>query len=151
MIVSAFGAEGAPLMAALHKEAFGDPWSEGAFVDLMARSIAFAFAAHEGDAPLGFILAWAPLPDAEILTLAVRPDARRRGVGAALTAAAAERAVKAGASGLYLEVAADNHAARALYQRSGFVETGRRRGYYARGVERIDAILMRKALSGAAS
>lgn len=71
--------------------------------------------------------------EAEILTLAVRPEARRRGVGRALLAAAMEAAAAAGARRMLLEVAEGNAAARALYAAAGFVQAGRRARYYADG------------------
>ena len=69
--------------------------------------------------------------EAEILTLAVRPSARRAGLGGRLVEAAVVRAAALGAERMFLEVAEGNVAARALYARSGFVEMGRRRGYYS--------------------
>ncbi|WP_313577184.1 GNAT family N-acetyltransferase, partial [Brevundimonas sp.] len=65
------------------------------------------------------------------LTLAVRPTARRAGLGVRLVEAAVVRAAALGAERMFLEVAESNAAARALYARSGFVEMGRRRGYYS--------------------
>jgi ribosomal-protein-alanine N-acetyltransferase len=81
--------------------------------------------------------------EAEILTLAVRPETRRRGIGARLVRAAAVRAADLGAERLLLEVAQDNVAARGLYARCGFIEVGRRRGYYARpGAAAADALTL---------
>ena len=68
--------------------------------------------------------------EAEILTLAVLPAARRQGLGSRLVAACLAEAGAAGAARLHLEVGAGNAAARALYVRAGFVEAGRRAGYY---------------------
>ncbi|MNE73850.1 ribosomal-protein-alanine N-acetyltransferase [compost metagenome] len=81
--------------------------------------------------------------EAEILTLAVRPSARRSGLGARLVEAAVVRAAALGAERMFLEVAGDNAAARALYARAGFHEAGRRRGYYARADgSREDALVL---------
>jgi len=80
----------------------------------------------------GFILCRVVADEAEILMLAVRPDARRSGLGRRLTEAAADVCMTRGAERLFLEVAEDNMAARMLYVRAGFVEVGRRRAYYAR-------------------
>lgn len=91
----------------------------------------------------GFVLARAAADEAEILTLAVVPAWRRRGLGAALLAAAQRRAASLGAAQLFLEVAADNDAARALYAGAGFEAVGLRRGYYAGG---RDALVLRRAL-----
>ncbi|MGE3141733.1 MAG: GNAT family N-acetyltransferase [Hyphomonadaceae bacterium] len=142
-------------MAALHAAAFDAPWPAEAFVKLLETRAAFALVAL-ADAPdeshseesLGFVLAWAPAADAEILTLAVAPAARRQGVGAALTRAALAAAARLGAQAMLLEVAEDNAAARALYARLGFVEAARRRGYYARRSGGVDALVLRRTLVG---
>ena len=82
------------------------------------------------------------LPDGvEILILAVHPDKRRRGVARRLMAhmISALRPAK-----IWLDVAADNYPAQALYSGFGFIEYGRRSKYYKRaGNSAIDAVLMR--------
>ncbi len=74
--------------------------------------------------------------EAEVLTLAVRPAARRRGIGRALVEAAATLA-EASAAAMFLEVAADNPGAVALYAQTGFEIVGRRPGYYGRAGGRV--------------
>lgn len=125
-------------LAALHAEAFDMPWDAAAFSALLDQ--AGVFAVEEAD---GFILMRAVADEAEILTLAVRPVARRRGLGGRLVGQGAAAAAARGAARLFLEVADDNTAARALYVRAGFVEAGRRPGYYARADgSRWDALLL---------
>ncbi len=80
--------------------------------------------------------------EAELLTLAVLPDARRQGLGTKLLAACLSEAAQADAVRLHLEVGASNAAARALYARAGFAETGRRAGYFRAAGGREDAVLM---------
>lgn len=80
----------------------------------------------------------------DVMTLAVAPAARGRGLGRVLVDELARRAVTRGAAHLVLEVRADNAAAFALYTRAGFAEIHRRRRYYPGGV---DAIVLRKSLS----
>ena len=113
-------------LAAIHAEAFAAAWDQAALSELLASPGVFAVA-EEG----GFILIRVVVDEAEILTLAVRPSARRAGLGARLVEAAVVRAAALGAERMFLEVAEGNAAARALYARSGFVEMGRRRGYYS--------------------
>ena len=86
--------------------------------------------------------------EAEILTLAVAPAARRQGVGLALVAAAARHAQQLGAATMFLEVGVSNGAARALYARSGFREVGKRKAYYA--AEGENALILRADLPLAA-
>ena len=74
--------------------------------------------------------AFAAAGEAEILTLAVIPSARGRGMGRDLMQAAAMHAGTLGAQTLFLEVGTDNPAALALYNGLGFIRAGQRKGYY---------------------
>jgi ribosomal-protein-alanine N-acetyltransferase len=130
--------EVADRLAALHAEAFDAPWDAAAFADLLGQA-----GVHLAEVAGGFILIRTVADEAEILTLAVRPAARRLGLGATLVARGAAEAAARGARRLFLEVADDNAAARALYDRAGFVEAGRRPRYYARANgSRRDALLL---------
>lgn len=130
------------VLAAIHAASFADAWNERALADLMATPGAFALAAEEG-----FILARVAGDEAEILTLAVRPSARRRGTARALVAAAASHAQQRGAQVIFLEVGIANNAAMALYRCLGFTDAGRRKGYYARpGAAPEDALVLRSNL-----
>ncbi len=125
-------------LAALHAEAFDAPWDAASLSALLTSPGVFAVAEEDG-----FILIRVVADEAEILTLAVRPAARRGGLGGRLVAAAVVRAAALGAERMFLEVAEDNVAARALYARAGFNEAGRRRGYYARADgSREDALVL---------
>lgn len=130
----------AELLAALHAQAFDRPWAAAEFDRLLTNPASFAFVA----AAAGFVLAWNSGDEAEILTVAVVPQRRRRGVGSALVAAAAGAAAGRGAKAIYLEVAESNAAASQLYAKLGFVEVGRRKGYYEDGA---DALVLRKHLA----
>jgi len=137
----------ADALAALHAAAFEAPWSAAAIAQVLSGPGAFGLLASDG-APLGMILARAIAGEAEILTIAVAPAARRRGLGRILVDAARALAVQAGAETLFLEVAVDNAAAIALYTAAGFVSAGRRPGYYDRGdAGRIDALILRLDLN----
>ncbi|RZJ03622.1 MAG: GNAT family N-acetyltransferase [Brevundimonas sp.] len=136
--------DAAARLAALHAEAFDAPWDATAFDSLLGQ-----VGVHLAETPDGFILMRTVADEAEILTLAVRPDARRRGLGAELVARGAADAAARGATRLFLEVADDNDAARALYARAGFEEAGRRPRYYARpDGSRRDALLLALNLTG---
>lgn len=76
------------------------------------------------------------------LGLMVAPHHRRRGIGAALLAAAVEWAAGAGVRKLELHVFPHNEPAIALYEHFGFRREGYRRAHYRRGDELVDAILM---------
>lgn len=113
-------------LAEIHATAFAAPWDAAALEALLDQAGVFVL-----EQPDGFILLRAVADEAEILTLAVRPESRRQGLGARLVREGATKAASHGARRLFLEVADDNTAARALYAGAGFVETGRRPGYYA--------------------
>jgi tRNA threonylcarbamoyl adenosine modification protein YeaZ len=96
-------------------------------------------------APAGFALGQVIADEAEILTIAIRPDRQNRGDGRALLAAFEIAAAGRGASRIFLDVAEDNLAARALYSGAGYSLDGRRRGYYRRpDGGHSDALLMSK-------
>lgn len=144
-MIEAVGIDAAGLLADLHARAFDKPWSEPELAKILDNQATFALVARSGAAQ-GFVIAWSAAGDAEILTVAVVPEARRKGVGASLVTAAGVAALVRGASHMHLEVAEDNAAARALYLKLGYEEAGRRNAYYAGEGGAVDAIVMRRAL-----
>lgn len=80
----------------------------------------------------GFAMLRLVADEAELMTIAVDPKWRGKGVGKALLKAAFEDLMLSPARRLFLEVAADNAPAIALYRGHGFAEVGRRTGYYPR-------------------
>ena len=129
-------------MAALHQAAFTRerPWQAQEFADLIAGPFVTLHAR-----PHGFALSRTVAGESELLTLAVDPAHQGQGLGRALLL---QWLGDITAQDAFLEVAADNTAALALYHSVGFAETGRRPGYYQReGARNADAILMRKELT----
>lgn len=125
-------------LAEIHAEAFDAPWSVDAFAALLAQPGVRLEAETEG-----FVLIRVAADEAEILTLAVRPSARRQGMASRLVRKAAASAERDGAERLFLDVAEDNGPARALYARLGFEAAGRRPRYYARAEgPAVDALLL---------
>ena len=116
-------------MAALHARSFSTPrpWSEAEITELLASPLVFALTR-----PGAFLLGRVVAGEAELLTIAVHPDQRRSGLGGALVDAFVTEARARGGESAFLEVAASNTAARALYANCGFAPAGRRRGYYHR-------------------
>ena len=146
MIIAVAEVSDASQLARLHATAFEASWDEAAFADLLAQAGAFGLATDDG-----FILCRTVVDEAEILTLAVRPEARGQSLGLKLVSAAAELAKASGAVSLFLEVAEDNRAARALYRRAGFAEAGRRKAYYKTAKGPVDALILVLNLIGDAS
>ena len=137
-----------PALAALHGASFADAWSADSLGRLLASPGAFALVAERDGRPAGFVLARNAAGEAEILTLAVSPAARRLGLGRALVGEAARGAAESGATVIFLEVAVANLAARSLYGAFGFEEAGRRKGYYMEdpGSAPGDALVLRAEL-----
>lgn len=129
-------------MAVLYARAFPEsrPWTAAEIAALLAAP-GFAVASEAG-----FALGRSVAGEAELVTVAVDPSARRAGRGRALLTAFEARARSLGADTAFLEVADDNVAALALYRASGWTETGRRRGYYHRKTGPVDAVTMSKTL-----
>ncbi len=118
-------------LTAMHAASFSESWTGEALGALLDSPGAFAFIGIEmSSLAAGFVLARVAADEAEILTIAVRPNARRKGLGRALVKAAAAQAKKMGAQAMFLEVGETNAAARALYRSLGFAQAGRRKDYY---------------------
>lgn len=126
------------------RQMFGtEAWTESGYrTELADTRHRFYVAAEDGAALVGWAGVMVIGDEAQILTVGVVPDARRRGIGRLLLDALITEAVRRGATTAFLEVRADNAPARALYTNDGFVEIGTRRGYYDAG--RMDAVVMRR-------
>nr|WP_207186589.1 GNAT family N-acetyltransferase [Rhodobaculum claviforme] len=124
----------------MHAAAFVHPrpWDAAEFAALLRQPHSLLEGAEDG-----FVLLRVLADEAEVLTLAVAPHARRRGLATGLLARAMARAADHGARAAFLEVAAGNAAARALYARAGFEQVGLRAGYY--GGE--DALVLHRRLA----
>ena len=118
----------------------------------MARIIAiagfFGGLAWEQDEPAGLALALDLGGECEILALGVDPGRRRAGTGSALLSAICEEATRRGGNRIFLEVAADNDAARTLYGAYGFSQIGRRPHYYRRAAGPVDALVLCRKITG---
>lgn len=138
----------ADLLAGMHRICFADAWDADAMASLLTMPGAQGVIAVDGDSlrpalqppgPAGFVLWRAAAGEAEILTIAVLPPWRRGGLGGRLLEAALCASAAAGAEAMFLEAAADNTAALALYEKRGFQRVGLRKAYYGDK----DAVVMR--------
>ena len=112
---------------------FPEPWSEADFARLLASSGVLGLIARTGDDPEGLSLIRTVAGECELLTIGVRPTARRSGVGAFLLAQSEIAARRAGAKRLFLEVSERNAPASGLYEREGYRQIGLRKNYYRDG------------------
>ncbi len=136
-------------LAALHAVCFTEAWDADAFATLLAMPGAFALIAEEPehDTPSGFLMIRGAGDEAEIITLGVLPERRRRGLARQLLFGGMRKAASCGARRLFLEVAADNATALALYRTAGFAQVGRRADYYHRADGDMAALVMARDIT----
>lgn len=117
------------LMAAAFDPQFGEAWTRGQCLGVLAMPGVALTLAFAEDEPAGFALTRTIMDEAELLLLAVAPAQRRTGIGGALLRSVVTGCVAAGVTTLHLEVRAGNGAVQ-LYERCGFTKVGERRDYY---------------------
>ena len=125
-------------LAAIERACFAEPWSADALREELGRGI-FLTAEADG-AAVGYVGCQTVLDEGYISNVAVSPDCRRQGIGAALSAELTRRAGRLELAFLTLEARASNAPAIRLYEKMGFQQVGRRKRYYQRPQE--DAVLM---------
>jgi ribosomal-protein-alanine N-acetyltransferase len=109
---------------------FGEAWTFSQCAGLLPMPGVWLTLARTGDALAGFALSRIVADEAELLLLAVKPDARGGGVGRALLERFADASAARGARRLHLEVR-DGNGALNLYSNAGFTLAGRRSRYYS--------------------
>lgn len=121
---------------------FGEAWTRSQCAGILPMYGVTLTIAHRGAMAIGFALARSVMDEAELLLLAVDPEAQGAGVGHQLLQHFIRESRKSGASTIHLEVRDGNSAAH-LYSHAGFHIVGRRREYYknANG-DRYDALTM---------
>jgi N6-L-threonylcarbamoyladenine synthase len=128
------GADYADILAAIHAPCFEDCWDAGAMSALLATPGSIALLAtqdkNKKSEAGGFVLLRVAADEMEILTLAVLPHMRRRGVALALMQAVRWQAEKTGTKKIFIEYARNNVAAHALYEKAGYAQNGVRMNYY---------------------
>ena len=130
MIVRRAELSDVPAAAALERAEFPDGADEGMLARLWETDGGVILAAEEGNDLLGYVWARFVLDEGDIGNVAVAPDSRRRGIGAALLKALFAESERRGAAVLQLEVRESNTLAIALYRSFGFVPVGLRPRYY---------------------
>ena len=132
--------------ARVHAQCFGRRWNSTEFESLLGDPQVVANAAIDAKAKSmsGFVLSRRAADEAEILTIAVAPASRRKGIAGALLTAHLGHLAASGTRALFLEVDGDNQAALTLYASFGFRQVGERKAYYPRpGATAATALIMR--------
>jgi ribosomal-protein-alanine N-acetyltransferase len=121
---------------------FSPPWSfEDILYEIEENSLARYIVCEEDSRVVSYAGLWVILNEGHIMNVAVHPDFRGQGRGAAMLGSLIERTVlESGVTDFTLEVRASNDAAVRLYERAGFRKEGRRPGYYSDPAE--DALIM---------
>ena len=132
-------------VAALEKLCFSDPWSETSVASELDNPLSLWLIAEEEGTVLGYVGSQTVLGEADMMNLAVAPEARRQGTGRALVLALVDALTEKGSHSLMLEVRVSNTPAQKLYESLGFSQVGRRPKYYVN--PREDALILRKEWS----
>ncbi|MGI9352824.1 MAG: ribosomal protein S18-alanine N-acetyltransferase [Rhizobiaceae bacterium] len=121
-------------LSEIHTACFSRGWSDGEFEALLAQGNYFCLVARKpgkvGKPPSAFVLAKTVLDEAEIISVAVKPSARRKGIARQLMDAAIRQLNSDRVKFLFLEVDMTNEVAIHLYRKMGFREIGNREAYY---------------------
>ena len=129
-------------VAALEAVCFSDPWSEASVASELDNPLSLWLVARDAAGLLGYIGSQSVPDEADMMNLAVRPDARRQGVAQALLQALEAALRENGIRSLTLEVRAGNAPAIRLYTQAGFRQVGLRKNYYFHPKE--DALILKK-------
>jgi len=121
------------------------PWTRGNFADALEAGYV-GWVAREGGDVIGFAVLMRAVDEMHLLVIGIAPEQQRTGRGRMLLGFAITQARETGMTRMLLEVRPSNPGAIAFYQHAGFVQIGRRRGYYPSSTGREDAIVMAKDL-----
>ena len=131
----------------LDVQTFAMPWSKEALsYDILENDNAFVIVAEYEGEFAGYADIWTVLDEADLNSIAVRVDFRRKGIGDAIMLAMTEMLSANGVATINLEVRFSNMPAIKLYKKYGFNECGVRPGYYLDNGE--DALIMKRETGG---
>lgn len=134
---------------AIEAQCYSHPWTRGNFIDSLAAGYLAELRLSDAGECIGYWVAMPGVEEMHLLNLSVAPRHQRRGHAQAMMRDLVQHARERGDHQLWLEVRISNTAARLLYGRIGFLESGLRRNYYPLvGGRREDALLMSLALDG---
>lgn len=129
MKIRAFQETDFPAILKIAEESFSLPWSLKSFQEEIASRISQLKVAELSSEVVGYVLYRTVVDEAEILSVAVKPEKRRKGIATALLKEALKDIEKT-ANVCFLEVRVSNKEAIGLYAKLGFRITGLRKKYY---------------------
>jgi ribosomal-protein-alanine N-acetyltransferase len=131
-------------VARIEQQAMPAPWSEEQLQAEIEAGNSIALVVEYNDHLCGYAFFRTCLPECELVHLVVAPEWQRRGAAFVLLEQALADFSGQGYAMCFLEVRESNDAARRLYAKAGFLQTGTRKYYYSQPVE--DALLMSRDL-----
>jgi ribosomal-protein-alanine N-acetyltransferase len=147
-VVEAATPRDAPRLAELHGASFHRGWGEGEFERMLAERHTLVHRLRLGRKSIGFAVSRMAADEAEILSIAIDPTHRGRGLSRDLLLTHLGHLAGRGIRTIFLEVEENNQPARRLYEWAGFTVVGRRERYYQEpGGQQLNALLMRRDLS----
>lgn len=129
-------------IAELEKICFHDPWSVNSIASELSNPLSCWIVAMDDDRLAGYVGSQSVLGWADMMNIAVHPDYRGQGVATKLINSLIDHLKQAQVTCLTLEVRISNLPAIILYEKLGFIQVGRRPGYYRN--PREDALILRK-------
>ena len=135
-------AEDIAQVAALEQACFSDPWPQSVLAHELENELSLWLVAKQDGEVLGYVGSQSVLDEADMMNLAVRETARRRGIAKALVCALCRKLSEKGVQSLTLEVRDSNEPAIRRYEALGFTQVGKRPNYYFHPKE--DARILRK-------
>lgn len=129
----------------IERLSFPTPWSRNSFAQEFKNPISHVWAALTGNVLSAYICFWMFASEIQVINIAVHPEKRGKGLGTRLLKRMIDTGTLKGMHQVWLEVRTSNLLAKRLYDGLGFIEMGRRPGYYRDTQE--DAIVMTLVLS----
>lgn len=128
----------------VEKACFSLPWSKESFEAELHNELAYYQCAEKDGVILGYMGMWRVLDECHITNVAVLPEYRKMGIASMLINKMVEICKCSEITTMTLEVRESNFPAINLYEKFGFIPTGKRPKYYMKPVE--DAIIMWKKI-----
>jgi len=141
--------EDAASLSGIHSRSFHKGWGVSEFSRMLRDPtiLTHVLRRRYGGPAIGFVMSRLAQDEAEVLTIAIQPNLRERGYSHRLLDTHIQALRRRHVEKLFLEVDAGNSAGRALYAKSGFKQTGQRKGYYQTPKGPSDALTMTRALA----
>lgn len=132
-------------VVAIEREVFLFPWTRGNFGDSIESGY-HCLILEQGGEVLGYGVMTIGAEEAHLLTLSIAAGSQRKGWGERLLREFIRIAKERLARTMFLDVRESNHAAARLYERLGFRQIAKRRGYYPAMGGREDSLVMELVL-----